>query len=109
MLYGRRTYLETVWTHTGTRPVWLAQYYSGPYMIWQCSESGRIDGINGNADLEISYTAIRRLNLPRLRTKCPEVGEVQGLGQEYLPENNVFPSDNPLILSAFCFVLSTVP
>lgn len=60
MLYGSKTYLETVWTHTDTRPVWLAQYYSratysGSYMIWQCSGSGRIDGINGDVDLDILY------------------------------------------------------
>ena len=60
MLYGSKVYLETVWTHTDTRPVWLAQYYSratysGPYMIWQCSGSGRIDGINGDVDLDILY------------------------------------------------------
>ena len=60
MLYGSKTYLETVWTHTDTRPVWLAQYYNrvtyeSPYMIWQCSGSGRIDGINGDVDLDILY------------------------------------------------------
>ncbi len=60
MLYGSKTYLETVWTHTDTRTVWLAQYYSratysNPYRIWQCSGSGRIDGINGDVDLDILY------------------------------------------------------
>ena len=60
MLYGSKTYLETVWTHTDTRPVWLAQYYNrvtyeSPYMIWQCSGSGRIDGIQGDVDLDILY------------------------------------------------------
>ena len=61
MLYGSKTYLETVWTHTDTRSVWLAQYYSratysGSYMIWQCSGSGRIDGIKGDVDLDILYS-----------------------------------------------------
>lgn len=60
MLYGSKTYLESVWTHTDTRPVWLAQYYNrvtyeSPYMIWQCSGSGRIDGISGDVDLDILY------------------------------------------------------
>ena len=56
MLYGSKTYLETVWTHTDTRTVWLAQYYSratysNPYRIWQCSGSGRIE----------SYTAVKEI------------------------------------------------
>lgn len=39
---------------------WVAQYaskctYGGAYGIWQYSSSGRISGINGNVDLDISY------------------------------------------------------
>ena len=39
---------------------WVAQYaprctYSGAYGIWQYSSSGRVNGINGNVDLDISY------------------------------------------------------
>jgi lysozyme len=39
---------------------WVAQYaskctYGGAYGIWQYSSSGRIPGINGNVDLDISY------------------------------------------------------
>lgn len=39
---------------------WVAQYaskctYGGAYGIWQYSASGRVNGINGNADLDISY------------------------------------------------------
>lgn len=29
--------------------------YSGAYGIWQYSEKGRVDGINGNVDLDICY------------------------------------------------------
>ena len=29
--------------------------YSGAYGIWQHSEKGRVDGINGNVDLDIGY------------------------------------------------------
>lgn len=35
---------------------WIAQYYNectynGPYAVWQFSSSGRVDGINGNVDM----------------------------------------------------------
>ncbi len=40
--------------------IWLAHWvnhtsYSGAYGIWQHSEKGRVDGINGNVDLDICY------------------------------------------------------
>ena len=40
---------------------WLAEwsekvYYSGQYGMWQHSSKGKINGISGNVDLDISYT-----------------------------------------------------
>ena len=40
--------------------LWLAQYnssvtYDGPYGMWQKSNSGKINGISGNVDLDIAY------------------------------------------------------
>ena len=37
---------------------WVAQYnntctYTGPYAIWQNSSSGRVNGINGNVDMDV--------------------------------------------------------
>ena len=60
MLYGSKNYLEKVWEDTDTRPVWLAHYtdrtdYEGPYMLWQASCTGYIDGINGDVDMDIMY------------------------------------------------------
>lgn len=39
---------------------WIAQYndkctYSGPYAMWQYSSSGKVDGINGNVDMNYLY------------------------------------------------------
>jgi lysozyme len=39
---------------------WVAQYaskctYGGAYGIWQYSSTGRVDGISGNVDMDISY------------------------------------------------------
>lgn len=60
MLYGSQYYLDTVWAHTDTRPIWLAQYndhptYDGQFEMWQLTDSGRIDGIDGNVDLNLMY------------------------------------------------------
>ena len=60
MLYSSKNYLEDVWADTDKRPVWLAHYtddtdYEGPYMIWQASSTGRIDGIKGDVDMDIMF------------------------------------------------------
>lgn len=60
MLYSSKNYLEKVWEDTDTRPVWLAHFtdktdYKGPYMLWQASCTGNIDGINGDVDMDILY------------------------------------------------------
>ena len=44
--------------------IWIAQYntvcsYKNPYMMWQYSESGNVDGINGNVDL--NYTSLKSI------------------------------------------------
>ena len=41
-------------------PMWLAQYYktpvcNRPFSVWQYTSSGRVDGINGNVDMNIGY------------------------------------------------------
>ena len=60
MLYGSKNFLEKVWEDTDKRPVWLAHYtektdYKGPYNIWQASCTGRIDGIDGDVDMDIKF------------------------------------------------------
>ena len=61
-LYGSASSLTT---HTADDiksryTIWLAHWvnqtsYGGAYGIWQHSEKGRVDGINGNVDLDIGY------------------------------------------------------
>ena len=58
MLYGSKSYLESVWD-TPTE-VWLAHYteqttYMGKYNVWQLTDDGKVDGINGYVDLDIRY------------------------------------------------------
>ena len=50
-----------MWTNTDEMEVWLAHYidwsnYDKPYRFWQLSATGRIDGIEGNTDLDIMFT-----------------------------------------------------
>ena len=60
MLYSSKYYLENIWTNKYNYPVWLAHYtnktsYKGEYMMWQLSNTGRIDGIYGDVDINILY------------------------------------------------------
>lgn len=60
MLYSSKFYLETIWQNKKEFPVWLAHYtkktsYKGKYIMWQLCNNGRIDGINGDIDIDILY------------------------------------------------------
>ncbi len=60
MLYSSKFYLENIWENKYDYPVWLAHYtdktsYTGKYIMWQLSNTGRIDGINGDVDIDILY------------------------------------------------------
>ena len=59
MLYSSKTYLENIWMSV-EYPVWLAHYtkntnYAGDYSYWQICSNGRVDGINGDIDIDIRY------------------------------------------------------
>lgn len=58
-LYSSKFYLENIWDKDIDN-VWLAHYtnettYEGDYYMWQMSNVGRVDGINGNVDIDILY------------------------------------------------------
>lgn len=60
MLYSSKNYLEKIWNNKFNNPVWLAHYtnetnYQGDYILWQMSNVGRVDGINGDVDIDIMY------------------------------------------------------
>ena len=60
MLYSSKNYLENIWTNKKNYPVWLAHYtkqtnYQGDYVIWQLCNNGRINGVNGDVDIDIMY------------------------------------------------------
>lgn len=59
MLYGSKNYLEKIWYPTKYK-TWLAHYtsqttYKGKYMMWQMCDTGRVNGIKGNVDIDIMY------------------------------------------------------
>ena len=59
MLYSSKTYLENIWLDT-TYDIWLAHYvpktsYNGKFKFWQICNNGRINGINGDVDIDIMY------------------------------------------------------
>lgn len=59
MLYSSKTYLERIWLEMDY-PVWLAHYtsktnYAGAYSYWQLCNNGRVDGIDGDVDINIRY------------------------------------------------------
>ncbi|MBQ7840402.1 MAG: Ig-like domain-containing protein [Lachnospiraceae bacterium] len=61
-VYANKTWLTSKMNvgSLGSYKIWLAQYaatptYSGRYEMWQYSCTGKISGISGNVDLNISY------------------------------------------------------
>lgn len=59
MLYSSKNYLERIWDKTEYE-TWLAQYntkatYNGEYSIWQMCDTGIVDGIKGDVDIDIMY------------------------------------------------------
>lgn len=59
MLYSSKSKLEDIWDKMDC-PVWLAHYieqtnYQGDYIVWQLTDSGKVDGIKGTVDLNIRY------------------------------------------------------
>lgn len=64
MLYGSKNYLENIWLKNNN-DIWLAHYtsktsYSGNYKMWQITDKGKIDGINGAVDIDIYYKSNKK-------------------------------------------------
>lgn len=59
MIYGSYSYLEKIWNIDNYK-TWLAHYssstdYPNNYYIWQLSNTGNVDGINGYVDINVLY------------------------------------------------------
>lgn len=63
MLYGSEYYLNNVWMDLKDYTIWIAKYSTkepkidngNKILLWQNSNTGKIDGINGEVDLDIYY------------------------------------------------------
>ena len=62
MVYANKYWLTTKLeiTHLSLYDIWLAHYtnqtdYTGSYKMWQYTNTGNIDGITGNVDLNVSF------------------------------------------------------
>ena len=60
MLYSSKFYLENIWMNTKNYNIWLAHYnsetsYSEKFIMWQLTNIGKIDGIDGDVDIDIYY------------------------------------------------------
>lgn len=59
-LYSSKNYLEKIWYPEEFDNIWLAHYtsktnYEGSYHMWQFCNTGKIDGINGDVDIDVLY------------------------------------------------------
>jgi len=59
-LYSSKNYLEKIWYPEEFDDVWLAHYtsrtnYEGKYHMWQFCNTGKIEGINGDVDIDVLY------------------------------------------------------
>ena len=59
VLYGSKFYLKNIW-NTDDKDIWLAHYinktnYDKDYVMWQFSDKGIVEGINGFVDLDVLY------------------------------------------------------
>lgn len=61
MLYASENYLNNTWLDLKDYTIWAAKYstkkpsISRDYILWQNSDKGRVDGIEGNVDLDVYY------------------------------------------------------
>ncbi len=63
MLYASQNYLNNVWLDLKDYTLWVARYSTNlpeitnenKYILWQNASTGRIDGIEGDVDLDIYY------------------------------------------------------
>lgn len=63
MLYASENYLNNTWLSLKDYTIWAAKYSSkmpslnagNEYILWQNTDKGRVDGIEGNVDLDIYY------------------------------------------------------
>lgn len=80
-----KNYLDIAELHKSGYSIWCAKYstakpkIAAPYDIWQYSSKGRVDGINGNVDMNYMYNDVRNVT-----ESTPIKKTVSELAQEVL-------------------------
>ena len=80
-----KNYLDIAELHKSGYSIWCAKYsdnkpnIAAPYDIWQYSSKGKVDGINGNVDMNYMYNDVRNVT-----ESTPVKKTVSELAQEVL-------------------------
>ena len=67
--YWFTNFLDVATLHKAGYSIWCAKYsdnkpnISAPYDIWQYTSSGRVDGVNGNVDMNYMFNDIRNISI----------------------------------------------
>ncbi len=90
MLYSSRNMLRDQFetARLSSYRVWMAQYvntldqkkYNGDHVMWQCASDGRVDGIQGDVDLNIAYRDLGNAPSPVLPAPDPDTFPVDFTG-----------------------------
>ncbi len=90
MLYSSRNMLRDQFetARLASYRVWMAQYvntldqkkYNGDHVMWQCASDGRVDGIEGDVDLNIAYRDLCNASSPVLPAPDPDTFPVDFAG-----------------------------
>ena len=59
-VYSSKNYLKRIWNVDLFENIWLALYsstnsYDGDIYLWQICNTGTIEGINGDVDIDVLY------------------------------------------------------
>lgn len=89
IIYASKYWFENVLTDSrfDQWEKWVAQYndrctYNGKYMMWQCASDGRIDGIDGNVDINFTIDPEKIEYIPETEPESKENTESESQTQE---------------------------
>ena len=89
VIYASKYWFENVLTDSrfDQWDKWVAQYndrctYNGKYMMWQCASDGRVDGIDGNVDINFTIDPEKIEYIPETEPESKDDTESESQTQE---------------------------
>ena len=89
IIYASKYWFENVLTDSrfDQWDKWVAQYnerctYNGKYMMWQCASDGRVDGIDGNVDINFTIDPEKIEYIPETEPESKDDTESESQTQE---------------------------